>query len=64
MSCGWRLTHFVYTVEFEQGPKATAWQEVGAKVEKLSKTAIKDLERDLRILLGDDTDAPSRTNGQ
>ena len=34
--------------------RAQRWLEIGQKVERLSKTAIGELERDFRVLLGDE----------
>jgi hypothetical protein len=50
--------HFVYGVDLmpEQGSDRTkAWLQSVKKVETLSKVAITELERDFRILLGDET---------
>lgn len=48
---------FAYSVDLmpDQGLDRTQkWLEVGQKIERLSKTAISELERDFRVLLGDE----------
>jgi hypothetical protein len=47
---------FAYHIDFlpENLDRTQKWLEVGQKVERLSKTAISELERDFRVLLGDE----------
>ena len=50
------FVQFVYGVDLNQDPRSQPtkkWLEISTKVEKLSKVAITELERDFRILLGD-----------